>query len=810
MHRSRLFAALTLSGTLLLASVSPAAETPGLDAARMAHAERLINDAIERGTIPGAVLLVGRGDATLYRKAFGWRSVQPERVKMTEDTIFDLASLSKVTGCATSIMLLVERGQINLTDRVTKYIPEFAANGKDAITIEHLLLHRSGLIADNPLSDYSGDPAKSFANICQLKLSYEPGTGFRYSDVGYMVLGELVRIVDGRPLDVFAREEIFLPLGMKDTCYNPPSSLKPRCAPTEQRNGEWMIGQVHDPRAYALGGVAGHAGLFSTADDLARWCRMILNLGTLDGKRVLSDMTVREMVRPRCMANGENCRGYGFDTRSAYSSARGNLFEAGSTFGHTGFTGTMYWIDPHHNAYVIFLTNHVHPRDRGSAGIVDLRRRVVTTIAAAIIETPQERYAPAPVLAPPVIARADRSTSRGPEPARRSGREERPAAQSSGAPADVLCGIDVLKRDGFKALAGRKVALITNHTGRDRDGNRTVDLLLKAPGVQLVKLFSPEHGLYGTLDEKVGHGVDRQTGLKVYSLYGDTRKPTAEMLEGVDTLVYDIQDVGARFYTYISTLGLCMEAAADAGIRMVVLDRPNPITGLNPDGPISQNDRRSFTAYRPMPVAHGMTIGELAQFYNGEDKLGCDLTVIKVEGWKRSMWWDETGLMWVNPSPNMRNLTQATLYTAVCLLESTNVSMGRGTDQPFEIFGAPWIDGRKLSAALNAANLPGLRFVPIEFTPTSSKFKDKKCQGVYIIVTDRNALEPVRSGLTFAWTLKSLFGNTFEIDKMLHLLANAEVLAALKNTDKPETLPDLWKAQLAEFNQIRAKYLLYR
>ncbi|HOB73926.1 MAG TPA: DUF1343 domain-containing protein [Phycisphaerae bacterium] len=800
------FTLLIPSVVLVLVPAAHAAESGGLDTARMVYAERLINSAIDRGDIPGGVLLVGRGDTTLYRKAFGSRAVLPERVPMTEDTIFDLASVSKVVGCATSVMLLLERGQINLTDRVAKYIPAFAANGKDQVTVEHLLLHRSGLIPDNSLRDYTGTPEQSLAAIYNLKLSYQPGTAFVYSDLGYIVLAELVRIIDGRPLDVFAREEIFLPLGMNDTWYNPPAALKPRCAPTEQRNGRWMIGEVHDPRAYALGGVAGHAGLFSTVDDLARWCRMILNLGTLDGKRVLSEMTVREMVRPRCLADGSNCRGYGFDTRSAYSSARGNLFEAGTTYGHTGFTGTMFWIDPHHNAYVIFLTNHVHPKDKGSSNIVDLRRRVITTVASAIIETPQERYEPAPVLAPAPPAQTGRSTERS------SGRGVRPArssARGQGAPADVLCGIDVLKRDGFKALAGRKVALITNHTGRDRDGNRTVELLLKAPNVKLVKLFSPEHGLYGTLDEKVGHGVDQKTGLKVYSLYGETRKPTPEMLEGVDTMVYDIQDVGARFYTYISTLGLCMEAAAKAGIRMVVLDRPNPITGLHPDGPISENKRRSFTAYRPMPVAHGMTIGELAGFYNAEDKIGCDLVVIKVEGWTRSMWWDETGLMWVNPSPNMRNLTQAALYPAVCLLESTNVSVGRGTDQPFELFGAPWIDGRKLAATLNAANLPGLRFIPIEFTPTSSKFKDQPCQGVYILVTDRDALEPVRSGLTFAWALKKLFGNVFEIDKMLTLLANAEVLDALKKTDNPETLPELWKAPLAEFMKIRAQYLLY-
>jgi uncharacterized protein YbbC (DUF1343 family)/CubicO group peptidase (beta-lactamase class C family) len=794
------FAGVVLAAAGIAAGVpaTRAADAAGFDAARMVFAEQIIGEAVERQTIPGGVLLVGRGGSVVYQKAFGRRAVQPADVAMTVDTVFDLASVSKVVGCATSVMVLIERGRLNPTDRVSKYIPAFAANGKGEVTVEQLLLHRAGLVPDNALRDYADGPAKAWENIFNLKLDYEPGTRFVYSDMGYIMLGELVRVVSGRPLDVFAREEIFAPLGMTDTAYNPPEPLRARCAPTERREGRWMIGEVHDPRAYALGGVAGHAGLFSTASDLAKWCQMILNGGTYNGRRVLADLTVREMIRARCFADGSDCRGYGFDLRSAYSSARGNLFESGSTFGHTGFTGTMLWIDPRHDAYVIFLTNHVHPKDKGSAGIVDLRRRVVTAVAAAIVEAPQERYLPERLLAPPLAASAS---------PRRAGRG--PAATRSTVPAEVLCGIDVLKRDGFRALAGRRVALITNHTGRDRDGNRTVDLLLKAPGVSLVKLFSPEHGLYGVLDEKVGDAVDPRTGLKVFSLYGETRKPTPAMLEGVDTLVYDIQDVGARFYTYISTLGLCMEAAAAAKVRMVVLDRPNPITGLRPDGPIADDNRLGFTAYRPMPVVHGMTVGELARFYNGEGPLGCDLQVVAMEGWKRSMWFDETGLAWVNPSPNMRNLTQATLYPAVCLLESTNVSVGRGTDQPFERFGAPWIDGRKLAAALNAANLPGLRFVPIEFTPDSSRFKGQTCQGVYIVVTDRQALEPTRSGLTFAWTLRKLFGERFEIDRMLHLLASAGTLEELKKTGDPATLPALWSSRLDAFNKVRERYLIY-
>ena len=796
-RRSRGRIALAVLATLAPVTVYAA----GFDPSRMQWADKAIEKAIADKQVPGAVLLVGQGDKALYRKAYGNRSVQPAATPMTTDTIFDMASCSKVIGCATSVMLLVERGQINLSDPVSRYIPAFAANGKKAVTIEQLLLHRGGLIPDNPMSDYADGPEKAWERIWNLPLVYEPGAKFDYTDVGYIVLGELVRVVDGRPLDRFAAEEIFAPLGMNDTAYCPPERLKGRCAPTEQREGHWMIGEVHDPRAYALGGVAGHAGLFSTADDTARWCRMILGKGELDGKRVLSAMTVREMARQRCLPGGTGGRGYGFDISTGYSSARGNLFEMGSTFGHTGFTGTMFWIDPQSDSYVVFLTSRVHPDGKGE--IIDLRRRVATVVAAAIIPDDTDRT-PTAVIEPAVQTILAAATD---APAATRGRAA--TEHASGPPADVLCGIDVLKADGFKALEGRKIALITNHTGVDRDGNRLPDLLMKAGNCTLVKLFSPEHGLYGQLDETVGDTVDKQTGLKVYSLYGATRRPSAEMLEGVDTLVFDIQDIGARFYTYVATMGFAMEEAAKHNIKMVVLDRPNPITGLTVDGPIADQKRYGFTAYGPLPVAHGMTIGELAKMANTEYKVNADLTVIPCKGWKRSMWYDQTGLMWINPSPNMRNLTQATLYPAVCLLEATNVSVGRGTDQPFELFGAPWVDGRKLAAALNGANLPGLRFVPITFTPTSSKHAKKPCQGVYILVTDRRRIEHVRSGLTMAWHLKKLFGQAFEIDPVVNLLSNAEALAALKAADDPAKLPQLWQKPLADFKAIRQKYLMY-
>jgi uncharacterized protein YbbC (DUF1343 family) len=372
----------------------------------------------------------------------------------------------------------------------------------------------------------------------------------------------------------------------------------------------------------------------------------------------------------------------------------------------------------------------------------------------------------------------------------------------------VRTGLDVLVQEQFKSLAGRKVALVTNHTAIDQDGRHILELFRAAPNVTLVAIFSPEHGLKGQLDERVADSTDPLTGLKVYSLYGQTRRPTAESLKGVDTLVFDIQDIGARFYTYIATLGLCMEEAAKHKIRVVVLDRPNPITGVHVFGPLNERDGE-FTAYHRIPVVHGMTVGELAEMYNAERKIGCDLTVVKMTGWKRSMWYDETGLRWVNPSPNMRSLTEATLYPAVGLLEATNLSVGRGTDTPFELFGAPWVKERELAARLNALNLPGLRFVPIRFTPDSSKFKGEECGGVNVIVTDRNALEPVEAGLAMARELKALHGEKFSIQAVNNLLFNQKVLDEVKAAKEPRTFAPMWEDDLKAFMAMRAKYLLY-
>ena len=382
------------------------------------------------------------------------------------------------------------------------------------------------------------------------------------------------------------------------------------------------------------------------------------------------------------------------------------------------------------------------------------------------------------------------------------------------ASSQALTGLDVLQRDGFKALDGRKVGIITNHTGVNREGKHLVELLTQAPGVTVVRLFSPEHGLYGIKDEHVGDSIDEKTGLPVVSLYGKTRTPTAETLAGIDTLVFDIQDIGARYYTYVATMGNCMKAAAEHKVRFVVLDRPNPVTGVLIDGPNPDAEHvGKFTCYGPFPVAHGMTVGELAKLFNAEYGINCDLEVIGMDGWKRSMWWEDTGVKWINPSPNMRSPTEALLYLAVGLLEATNVSVGRGTDIPFECFGAPWIDGEKLAAKLNSFDLPGLRFERFDFTPTNTPHRihrDQPCGGVKVTVTDRNAVRPVLSGLVMGWTLEQMYGKDFNDQKMDALLMNAGVwkkVAAMKDPRKAEAL---WMGDVEKFRRAREKYLMYK
>ena len=774
----------------------------------LAEMDAAITEAIANEKCPGGVLwLEQRGVA--YHKAYGHRAVTPAEEPMTEDTIFDAASLTKVVACTPAIMLLVERGQVKLDERVQIYIPEFKGDGKEAITVRQLLLHISGLRGDiETKSDWHGQQT-AIEKASAEKLLTAPGTAFRYSDINFFLLGEIVQRVTHTPLEKFVAREIYWPLKMRDTGYLPPKSKLPRIAPTEVVDGKPYRGVVHDPTARHMGGVAGHAGLFVTAPDLARYARMLLNLGSLDGVRIFKPETVRFMTSIQTPAGISARRGLGWDIDSGYSGPRGTIFPIGS-YGHTGWTGTSLWIDPASQTFVIFLSNRNHPSESGNVG--PLRAKLGTLAAEALCQPALASAAPpcrdhAALMSPKGAEQFTRAASPlpvGPYPGMES-------ASASAAPipfqVKTLNGIDVLKRQRFAPLKGLRVGLITNHTGHDRDRNPTIDLLRNAPGVELKALFSPEHGIRGAVDEHVGDSLDEKTGLPIYSLYGKTTKPKPEQLKDLDALVFDIQDIGCRFYTYTATMGLAMEAAAENGKKYFVLDRVNPINAVTIDGPVRLG-KSTFVAYHEVPLRYGMTIGELARMCNAERNIKADLTVIAVENWRRDLWFDQTGLPWSNQSPNMRNLTEAILYPGIGLLENA-VSVGRGTDTPFEVIGTPYIEDTRLAEELNQAGLPGVRFVPIQFTPVSSVHKGRLCGGVYILLTDRDRCSVVDVGLLIAETLYRLYPKDFDPDKMKHLLLHPPTLEAIKANQPLKEIRALWQKDLGEFQQRRAKYLLY-
>ena len=767
------------------------------DPKRLALIEPIVQEAIDAGQLPGAVVIAGRGDRVIYRRAFGDRALAPSAEAMTADTIFDLASLTKVVATTSAVMLLVEDGRVRLNDPVALHIPAFGRYGKERITLRHLLTHVSGLRPDLDLRVPFDGTDEAIRLACEEVPVAAPGERFIYSDINFFLLGYIVGQVTGLGLDEFLEERVFGPLGMEDTMFLPPPSLGSRIAPTEpcdplgwpcQTPGAVMLrGIVHDPTARRMGGVAGHAGLFSTGDDLSIFARMVLAGGTWRGTRVFSPLTIAKMSRPATPPHLAPVRGLGWDIDTGFSANRGELFPIGS-FGHTGFTGTSLWVDPLTRTYVIFLSNRVHPE--GSGDVTPLRARVATLVASAVPDAD----------IPLDVAMTGHDF------------RVRPAPRA-GEPEDTptITGIDVLRAEGFARLRGRHVGLVTNHTGRAADGTATIDLLSKAPDVNLVALFSPEHGIRGILDESVPSSTDEQTGRPIHSLYGATRRPTAEMLRGIDTMVIDLQDVGTRFYTYTTTMAYVMEEAAKRGIRVVVLDRPNPINGWQIEGPQLDAAAVGFTGYMAaMPVRHGLTLGEMARLFNGEAKIGAELDVVEMRYWSRSDWFDQTGLEWINPSPNMRNLIQATLYPGIGAIEYGNVSVGRGTDTPFEHMGAPWIDGRQLADYLNDRGIPGVRVYPVRFTPTSSKYANEPCQGVFFVVTDREALEPVRLGLELAGALFRLHGADFDPGRTSVLFGSTDALARVRQGEDPAEVAASWADAESRWRTTRAKYLLYR
>lgn len=783
--------AVLLSVALASASAAPG---PAADPTHLNSVDDVIDQAIHDGNIPGAVLIVGHDGRVIYRKAYGSRALEPRHEPMTLDTIFDVASLTKVIVTTTAVMQLIEEGKVRLNDPVSKYLPDFAQNGKDDVTVRQLLTHFSGFAPDLDLkTPWEGKETAYHMAFAETPQD-APGSKFTYSDVNFIVLGALVEKVSGEPLEQYAERHIFAPLKMTHTRYLPPAAWRSKIAPTQYDENEHMLrGVVHDPSARRMGGVAGHAGLFSTADDLSKFAQALLNGG--DG--ILSRLSVEKMTSPEQPPSAPVQRGFGWDIDSPYSTNRGDLLPVGS-FGHTGFTGTSLWIDPTTQTYIILLTNAVHPRGQGSA--VALRTKVATVVAAALHLTTTEKDE----LTWKSITGYNEAQSAARRVSARNG--------------SVKTGIDVLEEHGFDLLqvAGgkKRIGILTNQTGIDANGARTIDVLAQAPGVSLEAIFSPEHGVTGTLDTThVGDTIDAATGVKVYSVYGGTdaaRRPSVDLLKQLDAVVIDIQDAGARFYTYETSLGYFLEAAAQAGIEVIVLDRPNPVTGSFVQGPVSDPGKENFTNYWTVPIRQGMTMGELAKMFNAERNINAKLTVVPMEGWERGDWFDSTGLAWVNPSPNLRSVTEAALYPGVAVIEGTNISVGRGTDSPFELVGAPWIKSREFAAFLNARGIFGVRFVPTTFTPTSATYSGEKCEGVNVVLTDRNALDAPELGIELAAALRKLYPNDFKLDRITELLVNQAVYEALVAGEDPRRIEQDWQEGLEKFEAIRSKYLLYK
>lgn len=672
-----------------------------------------VEGAIAQGQASGATLLVGQGDRILYFQTYGVADVESAQ-PLTKDHLFDAASLTKPLVTALAIHMLAQDGRLELDDPVTDYLPMALEKSP---TIAELLTHHSGLPAGLPESDLPD-------SLYQAKLTQAPGRRFVYSDVGYMLLGRVVEKVSGLPLDQFFRQRIAEPLGMKESTFRPVSPLVVPTYGVER-------GRVHDPSARALGGVAGHAGLFTTAHEVHQ------ELAGLS--KLLKPKNLKRLFQQE-----QGGRSLGMDMESRFSSARGSRFSPLQSGGHTGFTGTSFWWDWQTGLHLILMTSRLHPDNSGD--VIPLRAKLATLVGDHFLG------------------------------------------------AQVHTGLDRLSAQRFEVLQGKRVGFLVNQTSRDRFGRHLLDLLPTETPLKVKALFTPEHGLKGVRDEKIEHGHHRELDVPVLSLYGETRKPKREWFKDLDVLVFDLQDVGVRYYTYISTLKACLEVAQVTGTEVLVLDRPNPLGGVTVDGHIAR--QLSFIACDTIPTVHGLTMGEMAQFLNR--KIAAKLTVVKMEGWEREMRWSDTGLPLLTPSPNLAELESIELYPILGQIEWCQVSVGRGTRSPFRILGAPYItDPQALATHLNREFSPALRFRPRFFRPQSSVFEDELCGGVEVCLP--SPLDnPAQAGLKLAQLLKARYPDNFKLSKMKQHLGRNDLPQLFMNP------PDR-KAWLSE----RAPFLLY-
>ncbi len=1017
----------------------------------------LLTQAIAKNQLPGAVVVIGHNGKIVFEQAYGNRKLPGEpglqdtptpAEPMTEDTLFDMASLTKVMVTTVAILQLYEQGKLDLDAPVSKYLPQFisttgdpnppppatrpggvpqfpptdgsalvggvpststvntstgapggpdtvpttdpgaplaamatlplkagggppnpqATTWKSHITIRELLTHYSGLPEDVSLKDPWGlaypDKAEGIRRAMAAVPYGPPNLTFKYSDINFITLGVLVETLTGAPLDVYFNRHILEPLLLSHSSFLPAleacgptthlgnavylgktqagqnysdcdgmwfASLIADTAPTTHDNegtpqtnpnyDHLLRGTVHDPTTRRMGGVAGHAGLFSNAHDAALFCQALLdkvNHGT--GPFPLKQSTLQMALRPQAPATavstatiftqdqtpikGVAQRALGWDLNSAFSRPRGELFPITTlahpgSFGHTGFTGTSLWLDPASDTYIVLLANAIHPR--GNPPISALRGQVATAAARALGITGQQSNGTTNPGTPGLASETPATTHHEtltrisyspsapqqsyystPAPGQDATPRPRTAAEQiaarkvlrdelKGSPpgrlwnetAPVLTGIDVLEQTHYaalKTLAAQhgnhlRIALLTNQSGVDSQGHRTIDLLLHAdPTLELKEVFTPEHGLLGKQDtEHLKAEEDPTTHLPVLSLYGAKaadRHPKQSDLRNVDAVVIDLQDAGVRFWTYTSVLGYFLEAAAKAHLEIVVLDRPNPIGGIAVQGPTSDPGTESYVNFMPIPVRHGMTFGELARFYNANAKqvdldpalldaravtlgvgasptstgdpqappatqpgLHAALTVVPMQNWRREDYFEDTGVPWLAPSPNLRTPRAAILYPAIGLIETTNVSVGRGTPTPFEDIGAPYLDAKQLASYLEARHIPGIRITPTSLTvaetPEHYPSHGQTIPGIHFEVTDRTHFDSPEFGGELLAALHHLYPQQFQLEKVRTLLLNADTQAALKAGEDPRDIANTWQPALNLFIKARAQAVLY-
>jgi uncharacterized protein YbbC (DUF1343 family) len=721
-----------------------------------AVAARALAKAVRDAGAPGAVAWLGHRDSVAYSGAAGNRSTHPTAQAAALNTPYDLASLTKVVATTTAAMQLVERGALDLAMPVFELVPLPNLRG---VTVRHLLTHTSGLPAHKDLYREVNTADAMLARIGELDLSWAPGTRRRYSDFGFMLLARIVSLTAKDSFDAYCAREIFVPLGMTDTAFNPPPPLAAHAAATEQCawRGRLLQGEVHDENAAAMGGVSGHAGLFSTAPDLAKFCEALLSGGLLRSE------ALDQMLRP-AQVPGYAWQGLGWKLDGWMSGNEGYLPSRWS-FGHTGWTGTSLWLDRDTGRYAILLSNTCHPT-RANRDNVSLRQ---------VFHIPVSR------------AWYPRRTN----------------AQT---------GLDQLAVDEFDALRGKRVGLLTNVAAVNAHGVQAQHLLRDAPGVQLRHLFGPEHGL--RTQAEAGASVASETGsVPVTSLYGDRTAPTPEELARLDMLVVDLPDVGARYYTYAATLLDCMRACAAANKPVLVLDRPNPLGGEIVEGPVAQVFGRNVCV-APMPVRHGMTLGELALFMHRALAVPGDAPrVIPADNWPRELMWYDSGLPWRPPSPNLPDADTALLYIGNALFEGVNISEGRGTGQPFQLIGAPWLDPARVLENFDAAFATGVEITPATFTPrpiagksSSPRFNGETCKGFRFALYDRDAARPFMMIVALLRAIARTHGPQLEFLPFFDTLAGGPWLREQILADAPlDGIASECARQCAEFQSRRIK-----